>query len=327
MAPLWFQHGSDPLSFRPGAVAHPGNDTVKASLIITTYNWSEALSLVLASVARQTRLPDEVIVADDGSRESTRELLQCTARDFPVPLRHSWQSDEGFRAARSRNRAVAAARGDYIVMIDGDMVLHPHFIADHLAHAEPGGYVQGSRVLTSPDFRERMLADASMRPGFFTAGIARRRHTLRWPRLARWYLQMAARRRTQPHAIKTCNQGWWRADLLRLNGFDERMVGWGREDEELAWRAHHAGLACRQLRFSALAFHLHHTERHHDGASANDGYLAETLATRSARCALGVDQHIPEFQHQPLADLRDAAGTGDPAGREPTRTAIPGFHV
>lgn len=300
---------------------------MKASLIITTYNWSEALSLVLASVIRQTRLPDEVIIADDGSRDETRELLQGTARDLPVPLRHSWQSDEGFRAARSRNRGVAAARGDYIVMIDGDMVLHPHFIADHLAHAKPGGYVQGSRVLTSPGFRERMLADASMRPGFFTAGIARRRHTLRWPRLAHWYLQMAQRRRTEPHAIKTCNQGWWRADLLRLNGFDERMVGWGREDEELAWRAHHAGLACRQLRFSALAFHLHHAERHQDGASGNDDYLAETRATSSVRCALGVDQHIADLQHHPLADLRDGAGAGDLAGHEPPLTAIRSSHV
>ncbi|HSM11619.1 MAG TPA: glycosyltransferase family 2 protein [Lysobacter sp.] len=295
---------------------------MKASLIITTYNWNEALSLVLASVARQTRLPDEVIIADDGSRDSTRELLQCIARDFPVPLRHSWQPDEGFRAARSRNRAIAAARGDYIVMLDGDMVLHPHFIADHLAHATPGGYVQGSRVLTSPDFRQRMLADPSMRPGLFTPGIARRRHTLRWPRLARWYLKLAQRRHTEPHAIKTCNQGWWRADLLRLNGFDERMVGWGREDEELAWRAHHAGLACRQLRFCALAFHLHHTERHQDGTSTNDGYLAETRSARSVRCALGIDQHIADLKMHPLADLRDAAGAGDLPGRHPAVTAF-----
>lgn len=277
---------------------------MKTSLIITTYNWPEALDLVLASVTRQSRLPDEVIVADDGSRDATRELLDCTAREYPVPLRHGWQPDEGFRAARSRNRAIAAARGDYIVMIDGDMVLHPQFIADHIRHAEPGGYVQGSRVLTSPDFRDRVLADATIRPGFFTPGIARRRHTLRSPLLALWYLQMASRRRTEPHAIKTCNQGWWRDDLLRLNGFDERMVGWGREDEELAWRAHHAGLACRQLRFSALAFHLHHTERHQDGASANDGYLAETRAARGVHCVLGIDQHLAEFQRQSLADLR-----------------------
>lgn len=275
---------------------------MKSSLIITTYNWEDALGLVLASVARQSRLPDEVIVADDGSRAATAELLQRVGADFPVPLRHSWQPDDGFRVARSRNRAIAASRGDYVLLLDGDMVLHPRFVADHLAVAATGSFVQGSRVLTSPAFRERMLVNPAMRPGLFSSGIARRRNALHLPLLSRAF--MAANRRITPHAIKTCNQGWWRDDLLRLNGFDERMQGWGREDEELAWRAHHAGLACRQLRFSGLAFHLHHNERHQDGASPNDAYLAQTRAERNVRCERGVDQHLLEFATQPLADLR-----------------------
>lgn len=275
---------------------------MKSSLIITTYNWKDALGLVLASVARQSRLPDEVIVADDGSRPDTAAMLAGIARDFPAPLLHSWQEDTGFRVARSRNRAIAASNGDYLLLLDGDMVLDPRFVADHLAVAATGSFVQGSRVLTSPAFREHMLADQAMRPGLFSSGIARRRNALRLPLLSRAF--MAANRRTTPHAIKTCNQGWWRDDLLRLNGFDERMQGWGREDEELAWRAHHAGLACRQLRYSGLAFHLHHHERHQDGASANDAYLAQTRAECSVRCERGVDQHLAEFAIRPLADLR-----------------------
>ncbi len=274
----------------------------RVSLVITTYNSEQALGLVLASAARQTRLPDEVIVADDGSREATRALLQDVARDFPVPLRHSWQDDDGFRVARSRNRAIAAAAGDYVILLDGDMVMHSRFIADHLKAAEAGAFVQGSRVLTTPAFRERMLADPDMSPGVFSAGIARRRHTLRLPMLS--HLYMRANRRTRPHAIKTCNQAWWRADLLRLNGFDERMQGWGREDEELAWRAYHAGLPCRQLRLSALAFHLHHVERHQDGASRNDAYLAQTRAQRLVRCERGIDQHLAEFVTSPLPALQ-----------------------
>lgn len=271
------------------------------SLIITTYNSEQALGLVLASAARQSRLPDEVIVADDGSGDATRRLLQEVARAFPVPLRHSWQDDDGFRVARSRNRAIAAASSEYVVLLDGDMVMHRRFVADHLDAAEPGAFVQGSRVLTTPAFRERMLANPGMSPGLFSAGIARRRHTLRLPLLSRLY--MRANRRTRPHAIKTCNQGWWRDDLLRLNGFDERMEGWGREDEELAWRAHHAGLRCLQLRLSALAFHLHHDERHQEGASRNDAYLAQTRAQRLLRCERGVDQHLAEFAANPLPAL------------------------
>lgn len=277
---------------------------MKTSLIITTYNWKEALALVLASVARQTRLPDEVVVADDGSRPDTAAMLAAVAKDFPVPLRHSWQEDTGFRVARARNRAIAACHGDYVLLLDGDMVLHPRFVADHLRVAMPGSFVQGSRVLTTPLFRERMLADPGRQPGPFSPGIARRRNALHLPLLSRAWL--ALNRRDSPHAIKTCNQGWWRADLLRVNGFDERMEGWGREDEELAWRAWHAGLRCRQLRYAGLAFHLHHNERHVDGASRNDAYLAHTRATQLTRCEHGLDLHLAEFAAQPLPDLRYA---------------------
>src|SRR5687767_9054063 len=104
---------------------------MKTSLIITTYNWKEALDLTLRSVARQVEMPDEVLVADDGSRPDTGELIRAWAQRLPVPVRHIWQEDLGFRLARSRNRAIAAATGEYIVIVDGDMALHSHFIADH----------------------------------------------------------------------------------------------------------------------------------------------------------------------------------------------------
>lgn len=261
-----------------------------ASLVVTTYNWPQALALVLESVRRQTRLPDEVIVADDGSGAETAALVREAAAAYPCALRHSWQEDLGFRAARSRNLAIAAARGDYVLLVDGDMVLHPRFVADHLAAARHGAFVQGSRVLLQPEFSARMLAREALRPGFFSGGVRRRRHTLRAPALSRLYARLAG---PAPRAIKSCNQGWWRDDLVRLNGFDERMEGWGREDEELAMRAWHAGIACRQVRLAALAFHLHHRERHEGGASPNDALLASTIAERKTRCELGLSAHLP----------------------------------
>jgi glycosyltransferase involved in cell wall biosynthesis len=278
---------------------------MNSSLIITTYNWKEALAMVLASVARQRVLPDEVIVADDGSRSDTREMLEAIAGDFPLPLRHSWQPDEGFRAARSRNRAIAAAGGDYIVLLDGDMLLHREFIADHLHAARPGCFVQGSRVLTSAALSARLLAaggDAAIPR--FARGVRRRRNALHLPWLSDLHLRRSEGN-PAPRGIKTCNQGWWRMDLLALNGFDERMQGWGREDDELAARALHAGLHCRQLRFAGLAYHLHHPERHQDGASRNDIYLQETRDTRATHAALGIDRHLRELAGG-LPDLRTA---------------------
>lgn len=271
------------------------------SLLITTYNWPSALARTLDSIRRQSRLPDEVVIADDGSGPETRALLQYHAGDFPVPLRHVWQHDLGFRAARARNLAISAATGSYIVLLDGDMVLHPRFIADHLDAAKVGYFVQGSRVLMSSRFSERMLSDPEVRPGFFSGGIERRRHTLRLPLLSKLYMRL---RGSRPAMIKTCNQGWWRDDLIRLNGFDERMLGWGREDEELSLRAMHAGIGCRQLRLRALAFHLYHCERHQDGESANDIYLAQSRTQHLVRCETGIDGHRADFDAHPAPDLR-----------------------
>lgn len=274
----------------------------RASVVITTYNWPQALERALQALARQTVLPYEVIVADDGSRDDTRALIERLARGYPVPLRHSWVEDRGFRVALARNRAIAATSGDYVLLLDGDMLAHPRFVEDHLRAAARGSFVQGMRVLTDEVGRERLLSGETDRLRFFDRGLTRRRHTLRIPPLAA--LSLRASTGQSGSAIKTCNQGWWRDDLVAINGFDERYEGWGREDKDLAQRAFHAGLQRRSLRFAGLATHLYHPERHEEGASPNDALLADTRATRRIRAERGLDQHLAEFTDAPLADLR-----------------------
>lgn len=274
----------------------------RASVVITTYNWPQALDVALAALARQRTLPFEVVVADDGSREDTRELIERSARNYPVPLRHSWQEDRGFRVALARNRAIAATGGDYVLLLDGDMVAHPMFVADHLRAARRGSFVQGQRVLTDETGRDRLLSGETLQLGFFDRGLTRRRHTLRVPALAALGLRGSQGRSTA--AIKTCNQGWWRDDLVALNGFDERYEGWGREDKDLAVRAFHAGLQRRSLRFAGLATHLYHRERHDDGESPNDALLSDARSSGRVRAPLGLDRHLAEFAEHPLPDLR-----------------------
>jgi glycosyltransferase involved in cell wall biosynthesis len=272
---------------------------MRITVAIITYNWPGALERVLESLARQTRLPDEVIVTDDGSTGETRQVIERVASTFPVRLVHLWQPDDGARMSRARNRAIAAATGDYVIILDGDMVAEPHFVADHEAFAMRGCYVQGSRVLSDEVLTRRMLADGSVRATFFTPGIERRRHTLRMPLLARWYAKPSQKTR----GIKSCNMGFWRDDLIRLNGFNEGMTGWGREDTELVTRAFHAGLQRRDLRFSALATHLYHRTRKNLIDNPNDRILDETRKLGLIRCELGVDQHLAEFATPP-ADVR-----------------------
>ncbi|MFC5582005.1 glycosyltransferase family 2 protein [Rhodanobacter terrae] len=278
---------------------------MRISVAVITYNWPDALELVLMALAAQSELPHEVIVTDDGSQPATRELLERLARDYPARLVHLWQPDDGARMSRARNRAIAAAQGDYIVLLDGDMVAERHFIADHRRFARRGCFVQGSRVLTDAELTRRMLEHRLTMPGFFSRGVERRRHTLHLPMLARWYARPSTKRR----GIKSCNMAFWRDDLLRVNGFNEAMTGWGREDTELAVRAFHAGLLRRDVRFSALATHLYHRTRKHLVDNPNDRVVMDTIVRRLTRCELGLDRHFAEFS-MPPPDLRPVPDSG-----------------
>lgn len=273
---------------------------MRTSAIVLTYNWPAALERVLASLAAQERLPDEVIVADDGSGAETRALVERMARDFPVPLRHLWQKDKGFRAARARNRGIAACRGDYVILIDGDMLLHPRFVADHLMLAERGFFLQGGRIKATGEETARLLAGGApvfapwSRADFHEFDGSKRLYAFRQPQLARWKARSKSGGR-----VMSCNMSFWRDDLLRVNGFDERMEGYGAEDRELVARLENAGLRRRALKWAALAVHLWHDSRAqpdvNDLSLPNNRLFHATRTEGIVRCERGVDGHLAEF--------------------------------
>jgi len=256
------------------------------SILITTYNWKEALALVLQSVSQQSHLPKEVLIADDGSRDDTAKLIQHYQKTFPVPLIHCWQEDLGFRAAAVRNKAIAASTSDYIVMIDGDMVLHSNFIADHLHSAQPNQFIQGSRVITFPDRVKKML-NGNMSITFYSSGINNRTNTLNLPLLSRYFSHI----NNELQGTKTCNFSAWRNDLVAINGFNEDYVGWGREDSDLAARLFHSGKKRLKLKFMANAYHLYHPENARKSLQSNDERLAHCIESRQIRCDNGLDGH------------------------------------
>jgi glycosyltransferase involved in cell wall biosynthesis len=261
---------------------------LRVGLIVTTYNWKEALDRCLESVSFQSRPPNEVLVADDGSRPDTATVVERWAKQLRMPVKHIWQEDRGFRKCAAVNKAVAAASGDYLVIVDGDMILHRHCIADHLAAARPGCFVQGVRALTGPETARRLLARELSAAGFFTRDLTRRRHTVRSRLLSRLF----QRPYTGERGIRGCNQAFWRADLLRVNGFNEAMTGWGYEDGELASRLYHCGVRRRDLRFQALATHLYHPTRKRTGDNPNYDIMTATRSRRLTRCELGIDQYL-----------------------------------
>lgn len=260
------------------------------TLAVTTYERPEALSAVLRTVGLQTHPPDELIVADDGSGEATGALIARFAAGAPYPVHHVRQEHEGFRLARLRNLAIARARGEYLVFIDGDMLLHRQFLADHARQARRGSFVQGVRIRLDPAATARQLAPDALPPTPFAPGlgILRRLYALRHPALG----ALGSRPGNAVVALKGCNQAFWRADLLAVNGYNEDIVGWGPEDKELCVRLARHGVRRRTLLFGGIAWHLHHAAAARDRRACNEGVLAATLASATVRCARGLDAHL-----------------------------------
>jgi glycosyltransferase involved in cell wall biosynthesis len=262
---------------------------MRVTVIAITHERPDALALLLRGLARQSRLADEVIVAEDGESPAVHASVARAAATFPSRLVHLTQAHHGPRMSRARNRGLAAATGDYVVFIDGDQVPSRHFVADHAAFARPGHFTQGSRVLAGPRATASLLSRGALDLPFFAPDLDRRRHLLRAPAL--WWL--FSRPNRSERSLKSCNLAFWREDLVRLNGFEERMRGWGLEDLDLCARAYHLGLWRRDLRLGAGVIHLWHGA---PGRLTDDNpnwpSYRETLATRRVRAVEGLDGHL-----------------------------------
>ena len=255
-----------------------------SSLVIATYNRPAALDVVLRSVRVQRQLPDEVLVADDGSGEATRRVVRAHQADFPVRLVHVWHEDQGFRLAAIRNEAIRRAHGEYILQIDGDMLLHRRFVQAHTRFARRGSYVQGSRCLLSRALTARILRERRDAVPLLSPGLGNRQNAWYLP----WLSPLVRGPRDPDRRTRGCHMAFWRDDLIAVNGYDERFEGWGREDSELAARLIHSGVRRRNFKFGAVAYHLWHPEatRAHYGVNASQ--YERTVRDGRRRCARGL---------------------------------------
>lgn len=259
------------------------------SLIVTTYNWPQALNLVLASILKQSVLPDEVIIADDGSTAATRDLIIKYQQIFPKPLIHSWQEDKGFRVSRARNKAIANAAGEYIILIDGDMLLHPHFVSDHKRAAQKKRFVQGRRSLLTRAISQQALASEKIHFSILSTEIKNKINAIHIP----WLSPLVSRlfSRQSFHSVRGCNMAMWKEDLITVNGFNEDFIGWGREDSELVLRLLHNGICRYDLRLGGIAYHLYHRENARNTLAQNTQLLENAVSARSRYCARGLRDH------------------------------------
>lgn len=252
------------------------------ALIITTYNEPKRLSLVLDSVKNLSLIPDEVIIADDGSKEDTKNLIKEYQKKFPCPLKHSWQEDKGFRAAKSRNDAIGFSNSEYTILIDGDMILEKDFIKDHLKFAQKGLLLQGSRTILNENESKKILEKKDFNLAFDKKGFKNKKNNL----LAHFIYKFSKidKKFFKKHILikgsKTCNMSFYKSDWQAIGGFNENFVGWGREDSEFVARFLFNNGKFKRVKFSALAYHIYHKENTKNMLEINHQIYLDTIKNK-----------------------------------------------
>jgi glycosyltransferase involved in cell wall biosynthesis len=271
-------------------------DRPRVSVIVSTYNRPDALRAVLDGLNAQTHGDFEVIIADDGSGKETRDMLQEIRERLPYPLIHIWQRDKGFRAAKARNKAVAASRGEYLIFLDGDCIPFPNFIEEHLRLAEPKWFVRGNRVMLSESFTQWVLENEVGVTQFRYYEFVKHRMRGNIKRMVPLlHLPLGPVRKIVAkkwQGAKTCNLGVLKSDFMNLNGFDERYIGWGHEDADLVVRLIRSGIYRKEGNFSIPVLHLWHKMNDRSQLEKNEKRLQNALINDHIKAEQGISQYI-----------------------------------
>ena len=243
------------------------------SVIISTYNSVAWLEKTLWSYEQQIFRDFEIIIADDGSGEETKDFIKNFQKSSARPIIHVWHEDDGFQKSRILNKAILACNSEYVVMSDGDCIAREDFLQIHYERREPGFFLSGgyyklpldiSKAITKDDILTQRCFDLEwlkakglpasyknqkLTSGFVTAKVMENLT----PTNASW----------NGH-----NSSGWLVDLKAVNGFDERMQ-YGGQDRELGERLFNKGLKSKQIRYSAICLHLDHARGYKNEESIN----------------------------------------------------------
>lgn len=256
------------------------------SVIVSTYNRPDALNLVLQSLNQQTDTDFEIIVADDGSKDETRTLVNAFKSTSHQSLKHVWHEDAGFRLAAIRNLAVKHCAGNYLIFLDGDCIAQPDFIARHRILCEPQHMVTGSRVLMNEKLSSHLITAKLWNFRLFKKHLFFKRlcgSINKWLAFHFKFSNAKIRyyRGFKWKGIKGCNFACWRSDFEMVNGYDEGFEGWGHEDADMVFRLHQAGVRRKSGSFATEVLHLYHPENNRAQAEENKIRLLQRIARAS----------------------------------------------
>ena len=249
------------------------------SLVVTTYNNEKYLEQVLKSIESLDYLPNEVLIADDGSGKNTANLISKFKQNFPCELRHIWHEDRGFRASAIRNKAINSAKSEYIIIIDGDMVLDRSFILDHLKFAKKNQILQGSRVVLKESQTASIIRGGNVCE--FKSFKSTRNPIFSKLIYKSWVIKSDFfNKKDFIKGIRSCNMSFYKSDCMAIGGFNESFIGWGREDSEFVARFLFNGGELRRMKFAGIAYHLYHAENSREMLELNHQIYLDTIKNK-----------------------------------------------
>lgn len=270
---------------------------MKASVILSTYNSTEWLEKVLIGFSVQTELDFELIIADDGSTSETKQLIDSYRQAFIVPIQHIWQEDNGFQKSEILNKAIVAAKTDYLIFTDGDCIPRRDFVSVHLKNMQKGYFLSGgyfklplniSKLIVQSDivnqscFSNKWLSAKGLQQSFKSIKLTKNSilsalMNIITPTKATW----------NGH-----NSSGYKADIIAVNGFNQDMQ-YGGLDRELGERLFNVGIKSKQIRYTAVCVHLAHDRVYmtDESISKNKNIRKNTVAQKVIFTPNGIDKN------------------------------------
>jgi glycosyltransferase involved in cell wall biosynthesis len=235
---------------------------MQASVIFSTYNSEKWLEKVIIGFSVQSYKDFEIIIADDGSREATKNLIDKLRAEIDIPIVHVWQEDNGFQKSQILNKAIIASNSDYLIFTDGDCIPRKDFVQTHIDYREQGYFLSGGYFKLPMSISELISKDDIVNQRCFdlkwlTAnGLPKSYKNIKFT--AKGFLSKFLNFITPTNASwNGHNSSGWKKDLVEVNGFNQEMQ-YGGQDRELGERLFNKGLKSKQIRYSAICVHLDH---------------------------------------------------------------------
>lgn len=230
------------------------------SIVISFYERLSHLKCCLDALSFCAKDFDEVVITDDGSKDSTVNNLKKIITNYTFPITYVSQPKQGFRSAAARNNGIRHSRGDYLIFLDCDFLVLPDTIKYHLDMAKPGRFVAGAcKYLT--EAQSRIVLDSMLSPDLIEQYyrelpdreiIVQHRRFIKRTLMIKLHLASPVKQSLGGHF------SIYKKDIEYINGYNENFVGWGGEDEDLGIRLVAAGIhGISAIRY-ARALHIWH---------------------------------------------------------------------